>query len=443
MGAALAGAATLSACGGDDGGGGGSTVGSGTGSSDSTGGAGNGAGNGGGGGGGGSGGAGPVTPAAVTYTGVIAFGDTIAITLDAPAAGQLKIRFADSTFGLSGTLVGDYTKSGATYTAGNLAADSADPPPAFITDALAGITATFAVSGTTLTGEIGGLPKALGGGKLSGHVTASSVSTTTSLASLAGLYTFMRTQSTYVTTSGNLQVQYGMVGQTRIDADGTVRMCQFGLYDACSLMTTGTLALADQTRYPGAYDLTMAGKRWGRVFPVQADGVQTLQFDHNQLDSGGNQITGSGVWRAVQTLTAAQVAGTWTCAQPGVAAAQVTGIGLRYTLDGSIQTETLTISGAGAVSSGTSGQTVSLTLNSANNLLGSSPMPAALPGAMSADWSVPAPLPTGLRTQVFMPVDASTMTYFAEVKGQTVTTVEGTPLVLDWTAVVPGTCRKG
>lgn len=425
-------AAALAACGGGDGGT--ST----TGSSGSGGNAGSGGGN-----SGGSGNGGSVTPTAVTYMGVISFGDTIAVTLDSPAAGKLKIRFVDSTFGLGGTLVGDYTLSGGVYAVSHLAADSADPPPAFVSAVLSGISATFTVSGATLSGEIAGLPKQLGGGKLSGHVTASSVSTATSLASLAGLYTFQRTQSTYYASSGNLQIQYGMVGQTRIDADGTVRMCQTSAYsDTCSGLLTGALTLADQTRYPGAYALTMGGKVWGRVFPLQQGNVQTLYFDHNQLDTSSNQITGSGVFRPAQTLTMDQVTGTWTCSQPSVGVIPITGIGMPLAPDGTLQSETLTISASGEITSATSAQTSSLALNYAGNLLGYTAL-AAVPGAMSADWIVPAIPPaitTGIRTQTFLPIDANAMAYYAEVKGQRQT---AQAVTVDWTYIAQGTCRRG
>ncbi len=440
---ALAISVVLAACGGGDGAGSvaDSSTGNGSTGNGSTGGSGGGGGS--GGNGGGSGG-GTVTPTAVTYMGVISFGDTIAVTLDAPASGKLKIRFADSTFGLAGTLVGDYAKAGAIYTVSNLVEDGADPPPAFVSAVLGSITATFSVSGTTLTGEIAGLPRQLGGGKLSGHVTASIASTAPAVASLAGMYSFMRTQSTYVTSSGNLQAQYGMVGQTLVDANGSVRMCQFSTYsDTCGGMLTGTLSLADQTRYPGAYDLTMAGKRWGRVFPLLADGVQTLYFDHNQRDGVGNQITGAGVFRPVQTLTAGQVAGTWTCSQPGVASAQVSGIGMPIALDGTIQTETLTISADGMILGSKSGLPALLASNVAGNLLGSAPMPTAMPGAMSTNWLVEPPLPAGVRAQVFMPVGANTMAYFAEVKGVAETLVDGVPTPRAWTYVAPGTCTRG
>lgn len=80
---ALAISVVLAACGGGDGAG--SVADSSTGNGST--------GAGGSGGSGGSGG-GTVTPTAVTYMGVISFGDTIAVTLDAPASGKLKIRFA-------------------------------------------------------------------------------------------------------------------------------------------------------------------------------------------------------------------------------------------------------------------------------------------------------------------------------------------------------------
>lgn len=430
--AALAVSVALGACGGD----GGNNGGNGTGS---------------GGSGGGNGGAvtpdtpstpgtpeTPATPQAVTYLGVISFGDTLAVTLDAPAAGQVRIRFSDSAFGLSGAVIGHYVKNGNVYTVSTLEADSAEPPPAFVTALLGAVTASFTVSGTTLTGEITGLPKQLGDGKLSGQVTASSVSTPVTAAELAGTYTFLRGQSTYYTSSGNLQVQYGMGGQMRVGADGTVRMCQAGPYsDTCSMGYAGTLALADQTRYPGAYTLTLGGKVWGQVFPLRVNGVTSLYLDHLQLDTGGNRLTGTGVFRPAQTLTASQAAGQWACRQPGVSYAAVTGLGIRAALDGSMQEEVLTISDTGQVTSAGTGQVASLTLNQANNLLGFS-SPAAIPGIMYADWIVPAVPPsnvTGLRTQVFMPLDENSMAYYAEVTSKPTDPV-------NWTFLVQGTCRK-
>lgn len=381
----------------------------------------------------------PTTPQSVSYLGVISFGDTLAVTLDAPAAGQVRIRFSDSAFGLAGAVVGHYVKTGNVYTVSALEVDSADPPPAFVTALLGSVTASFTVSGTTLTGEISGLPKQLGDGKLSGHVTASSVSTPVTAADLAGTYTFLRGQSTYYTASGNLQVQYGMGGQMRVSADGTVRMCQAGPYsDACGMGYNGTLALADQTRYPGAYTLTLGGKVWGQVFPLRTNGVTSLYLDHLQLDGGGNRITGTGVFRPAQTLTASQIAGQWVCRQPGVSYAAVTGIGIRAALDGSMQEETLTISGTAEITSAGTGQVASLALNQANNLLGV-PSPATIPGTLYANWIVPAVPPdtaTGLRTQVFMPLDERNMAYYAEVNSKPTDPVS-------WTVVVQGTCQKG
>ena len=381
----------------------------------------------------------PAMPQAVTYLGVISFGDTLAVTLDAPVAGQVRIRFSDSAFGLAGAVIGHYVKNGSVYTVSALEADSAEPTPAFVTALLGSVTASFTVSGTTLTGEISGLPKQLGDGKLSGQVTASSASTPVPPAEVAGTYTFLRGQSTYYTRSGNLQVQYGMGGQMRVGADGTVRMCQAGPYsDTCNMGLAGTLALADQTRYPGAYTLTLGGKVWGQVFPLRTNGVTSLYLDHLQLDTGGNRVTGTGVFRPAQTLTASQVAGQWVCRQPGVSYAAVTGIGIRAALDGSMQQETLTISGAGAVTSAGTGQVASLALNEANNLLGFS-SPTTIPGTMYADWIVPAVPPnmiTGLRTQVFMPLDENSMAYYAEVKSKPTDPV-------NWSFVVQGMCRKG
>jgi len=377
----------------------------------------------------------PTTPQAVTYLGVISFGDTIAVTLDAPAAGQVRIRFSDSAFGLAGAVIGNYARSGDVYTVSGLKADDAEPPPAFVTALLSSVTATFTVSGTTLTGEIAGLPKQLGNGKLTGQVTASSVTAPVSATDLAATYTFVRAQSTYYTSSGNLQVQYGYGGQMRVGADGAVRMCQTSAYsDACGMGLTGTLVLADQTSYPGAYTLTLGGKVWGRVFARRENGVTTLYFDHNQMDTGGNRIAGSGVFRQAQTLTMNQVAGQWVCRQPGVSYDAPTGIGLRVALDGSVQEETLTIDDAGLIVSARTNLSAAVTLNAANNLIGMM-LPAAVPGVLSVNW-ISQEAASGLRTQVFMPIDAQTMAYYAEVNAKASDPVQ-------WTYIAQGMCRKG
>jgi len=58
---------------------------------------------------------------------------------------------------------------------------------------------------------------------------------------------------------------------------------------------------------------------------------------------------------------------------------------------------------------------------------------------MYADWIVPAVPPntaTGLRTQVFMPLDENSMAYYAEVNSKPTDPV-------NWTFIVQGMCRKG
>ena len=429
----------LAGCGGGDGGSSGTAGNAGNGSAGAggSGGTGGTGGNGGTGGTGGTGdGGGAVTPAAVTYMGVISFGDTIAITLDAPAAGKLKIRFADSAFGLGGTLIGDYTKNGGVYTVANLAADGADPPPAFVSALLGSITAPFTVSGTTVTGEIAGLPKQLGGGKLSGHISASSVSTGATPASLAGTYSLITTQSTYYATSGNLQGQNGIGSQMRVNADGLVRMCQATYSDTCVNGLPGSLALADQTRYPGAYELTLGGQLQGRVFALQASGgVQTLYLDMNFPNNMGDRITGTAIFRPTQALTAAQVAGRWTCSQPAVSYLRPAGIGLPVLLDGAMQSSVFTISADGEITDMAAHAATTLHTNSARNSVGGFAQMVAIDGIMSTEWTVPVGT-VGTRSQVFLPLDTTTMAYFADVQ----VPIENTTTAV--TALVQGKCSK-
>ena len=384
-----------------------------------------------------NGGGGSVTPAAVTYLGAISFGDTIAITLDAPSAGKLKIRFADSAFGLSGTLIGNYTKSGSVYTVANLAEDSADPPPAFVSALLGSITATFTVSGTTLTGEISGLPKLSGTGKLSGHISASSLSTPATSASLAGTYSLITTQSTYYATSGNLQTQYGFGGQMRVNADGSVRMCQGDYSDTCggSRPALGTLLPADQTRYPGAYELTINGVLQGRVFTLPAGGAQTLYLDLNLRNNEGEKVTGTAIFRPAQTLAGAQVAGRWTCSQPAVSYQRPTGIGMSVGLDGVMQASTYTISVHGDITDVATGTSTTLLMNLARNSLAGTSQTMAVSGIMSGEWTVPAST-LGVRSQVFLPIDAVTMAYFAEML------VPNPNTGISTVALVQGKCSK-
>ncbi|WP_066742446.1 hypothetical protein [Cupriavidus sp. D384] len=427
----------LAGCGGGDGGSSGAASSAGNGSAGAGGSAGTGGSGstGGSGGTGDNGGGGSVTPAAVTYMGVISFGDTIAVTLDAPAAGKLKIRFADSAFGLSGTLVGDYTKNGGIYTVANLAVDDADPPPAFVSALIGSITAAFTVSGTTLTGEIAGLPKQLGGGKLSGHISASSVSTVQTPASLAGIYSLISTQSTYYASSGNLQVQFGFASQMRLGADGSVRMCQAGYSDTCSNAALGSLTLADQTRYPGAYELTLGGKLQGRVFALPANGVQTLYLDLNYPNNMGDPITGVAIFRPAQTLSAAQVAGRWTCAQPAVSFLRSPTLGIPVVMDGTMQSGAFTISADGEITDVASGSAATLYTNFSRNSTGGAAQMVVIDGIMSTEWTVPEGA-LGTRAQVFLPLDASTMAYFAEVQ------VPYLDVPFTGSALVQGKCSK-
>jgi len=278
-------AAAMTACGGDDGNGGsasnGSTGGTGT------------------------------TPAEVkplsggsTYVGAVSFGDSISVTLDQPAKGQLTVRFLDSRFGLAGTLVGQYTVAGDTYRVSNLAASGSDVP-ALLVSAAASITFSFTVDNGLLSGALGQVPNVLAadGTLLQGYISAANQGA--QLKDIAGTYSYLRQTRDAAT-----------VGQLAIQADGSVRVCANQGYSAsCTNGQTGQLgADADQARYPGAYALTLGGNKVGRVFVGKQQGNVALFVD--ETGASANAATGNWVVRSATALAANAVDGDWVCAEP-------------------------------------------------------------------------------------------------------------------------------
>ncbi|WP_237380647.1 ParB/Srx family N-terminal domain-containing protein [Cupriavidus sp. SW-Y-13] len=284
----LALAATLAACGGSDDNGS-------TGSNNGT---------------GNNGGTG-TTPAAVQplsggslYVGAVSFGDTVSVALDQPAAGQLTLRFLDSRFGLAGTLVGQYTVEGNMYRVSKLAAVGSDVPAA-LAAAAASITFSFTLDDGLLSGALGQVPNVLAGNGalLQGYVSAANRGA--QLADVVGTYSYLRQAGDTATA-----------GQLAIDASGAVRVCAGQGYAAtCAGGQVGQLSAdADQTRYPGAYTLTLAGSKVGRVFVGRQQGNVALFVD--ETGASTSAATGNWVVRPATALAANGVDGDWLCSEP-------------------------------------------------------------------------------------------------------------------------------
>lgn len=238
------------------------------------------------------------------YVGSVSFGDTVSVQLDQPAAGQLTLRFLDSRFGLAGALVGQYTLDGTTYRVSNLTATGTDVPAA-LASAAASITFSFTLDDGLLSGALGQVPnvKAGNGSLLQGYISAANKGA--QLKDIAGTYSYLRQTSDSATA-----------GQLAIQADGSVRVCAGQGYTAsCAGGQTGQLSAdADQSRYPGAFALTIAGTKVGRVFVGKQQGSTALFVD--ETGASASAATGNWVIRAATTLPATAVDGDWVCAEP-------------------------------------------------------------------------------------------------------------------------------
>ncbi|WP_322009402.1 hypothetical protein [Paraburkholderia sp. J12] len=281
----------------------------------------------------GSGNAAPLS-AAQSYVGTVSFGDTVRIDIDQPSAGQLTLTFLDSQFGLAGTLVGPYKASGNTYAAGTLSAGTG--APAALSTAAAGIQLTLQIATDAshhgiMTGTLQNVPnlKANDGSHLQGQVQASNNGVTT-VAALAGTYSFVKLSGNYTAGGVPQGSQDAEAGQIKINADGTMRFCSGQPWsDSCtnydqdtgtSSPTTGTIAVdPNQTLYPGAFDIVLNGSPLGRAFVSTSNGRTSLFVDQAGTNSDGTFRTGSWVLTTSTALAAGAADGTWTCSEPGVA----------------------------------------------------------------------------------------------------------------------------
>ncbi|WP_257993582.1 ParB/Srx family N-terminal domain-containing protein [Cupriavidus pauculus] len=237
------------------------------------------------------------------YVGSVSFGDTVSVQLDQPAAGQITLRFLDSRFGLAGALVGQYTQNGDTYRVSKLTASGADVPAA-LAAAASSITFSFTLDDGLLSGALGQVPNVkTGNGLLQGYISAANKGA--QLKDIAGTYSYLR-------QAGDTAA----AGQLAIQADGSVRVCASQGYSAnCTGGQTGTLSAdADQARYPGAFALTIAGSKVGRVFVGKQQGSTALFVD--ETGASASAATGNWVVRAATSLAANAVDGDWICAEP-------------------------------------------------------------------------------------------------------------------------------
>ena len=278
----------------------------------------------------------PATPVAATpgvalaplaggslYSGTLSFGDTVSLAVDRTAL-VVTLRFVDSRFGLAGAVTSPYTvQADGSWLADSFTAVASSGVPASLTSTrLAAVRLRLHDENGLITGSLEKLPnlKRADGSLLQGQVVATNLGAA-SLASIAGVYSFVR-QSTGYKADGSVAAATSVgFGQLRLSADGTVRSCDGAAYsDSCAGGTTGTVAAeTDQASYPGALVLTLAGTRVGRVVVAARSGTPTLSVDAYSAAADGSTTTGN--WLAQGATTAAAgtaLDGEWLCAQPEI-----------------------------------------------------------------------------------------------------------------------------
>ncbi|MGJ7529313.1 ParB/Srx family N-terminal domain-containing protein [Variovorax sp. GB1P17] len=256
------------------------------------------------------------------YAGTASFGDTVSITLDQPAAGQLTLRFVDSRFGLAGALSASYaTQADGSLLATKFAAIAGTGVPDALTAALPKLSLRFQLEGGLLSGSLAQVPnlKAADGSLLQGEVAASNQGVA-DVARLAGVYSFVKRTAAYNAKGVMQSGADAAFGQLNIKADGTVRACVGQAYaDNCSAGQPGKLAAeADQKTYPGALALSIDGQRIGRVMVNAQSGAATLLADEFTTSAAdGSFRTGTWVLQSASVaLPATALDGEWLCAQP-------------------------------------------------------------------------------------------------------------------------------
>jgi hypothetical protein len=357
-----------------------------------------------------------------TYIGTVSFGDTISVQLDAPSAGQVTVSFVNSQFGLAGQLVGTYAPqgTGSNYVVSNLQASGTNVP-ALLSAGASGIGFTFNIvtggsNNNTLSGQLTNVPNVTAGtGTLAGQVAASNNGVTT-LAALAGTYSFIKLSGNYSSQGVPVGDQDADSGQIKINADGSFRACLSAAYsDTCmddedsTTADTGTITIdADQTTYPGAFDMTVNGTTMGRLFVSTTNGQNTLMLDQAGTNSGGTFRTGSWVFQSTQALVSGTYDGTWSCAEPDTSDTNQ--------LLGTITSKFVTITGSTLTPSGSS-NSVTLNYNTTFNAAASSSTPTLVTGAVNGIMSGLLYSQASPSAMMFLPVSSSSIYYLDEANG--------------------------
>ncbi|MNM54119.1 hypothetical protein D3C81_652310 [compost metagenome] len=363
----------------------------------------------------------PPPPLPIKYSGTLSFGDTIALTVDAPSRGRVTLSFVDSAFGLRGTVIGNYTSTDGNYTVSGLEADSADPPPATLTARLAGIGLTFRQGVDGLFGEISGVPNLLGTstGLLAGDIAANVAPLTApALSSLAGGYNVLMNFGIYDQATGKPLVgPVSTAAGMRFDTEGNVELCTDADLVTCVTPQLGKLTLADQTRFPGAYDLVMNGGGYfrGRLFVNPTGG---LRFDMNYAEAG-SVATGTWTIQPATALVAGELDGTWACSR-----ANRVMDGAAAVMDGTLVRDTLTIAD-GKLTTASKALTLPLMLNAFQGGMTLNGVALAINGDPDADPDDPAAAPPTFG-QILLKTGADSLAW----------------LNLTDSSVFQGTCRR-
>ncbi|WP_179400887.1 hypothetical protein [Burkholderia guangdongensis] len=358
-----------------------------------------------------------------TYIGTVSFGDTISVQIDAPSKGQITTTFVNSQFGLAGKLVGTYTLTNGHYVISGFQASGTVPAALSAGANAVGLQFTVTADGSnkgTLTGQMTNVPNVkAGNGLLSGQVTASNNGVTT-VAGLAGTYSFIKLSGNYTASgvpSGDQSVDSG---QIKINGDGTFRACPSQAYSpTCmddantSTADTGTIAVdPDQTTYPGAFDVTMNGASFGRLFVSTSGGANTLMLDQAGTNSEGTFRTGSWVLQSTQALTSGTYDGAWICSEPNT--------NDNNQLLGNVVATNVTIAGTTMTPANTSDSPVTLTYNATFNAAASANTPTyanGVNGLMAGLLSNTSNGQTVQSAMVFLPVSSTNIYYLDEVNG--------------------------
>lgn len=357
------------------------------------------------------------------YLGMMSVGGTISLTLDAPAPGRITLQFRDSPFGLRGAIVGNYVRDDDGYVVTSPEMDIADPLPWYVLTRLDELEVVFRLVDDRLEGDIANLPASPlpGAARLAGWIHATSLRALPAMASIAGDYAFVMTRVDR--EEDDLSPVHGTnkaaAGQARITPEGRLRICRGQNFrDDCVSPDTGEpapgamLHPADQTRYPGAFELRAEGEMAGRVYPSRDGDAWTLFIDQQQT-LGDERNLAAWVLRSAKPLREDAMSGNWACREPGVSFPDLAGARLSGAMDG----HTLWIDGGTVATGRTPGVLSHLSLNAAFGNF-SETKPAAVSGLAHVKWFDPPMRPDTelIREQVLMPLGDRRLIYLSEMR---------------------------